>query len=129
MRYQPTAFTFMFAGQEGYVDEHNVATWNGTTFPVKHALKAIKYAIEMERLRVLNVPESLRFYDNSRYSERYTVLFMDEAYDGSDEVFGLSLQADGTTRQLRGKPGFNLGSRIFLGDLTDECKQAVMGCL
>lgn len=118
------SFKFKFAGVDGIVIGNDVH-WKGTVKAVDECESAIRYAIEMERLRHLGLPNTFRIYDNPRYEDRYTVLFMDSPI-GRDAYEGLSMTTAGTVKDIESAPGFHLGRRISIADVPQACQDVIM---
>lgn len=118
-------FEFMFAGQLGKV-ENEVVTWNNKRFLVRDAQKATRYCLEMERLKALNIPDTVRFYHNPNYIDCWKIVFLDRPV-GTEGCFTLSYDdADYICDELACTPGYHLGKRVWISDLPSEIRGEVM---
>lgn len=119
-----SSFEFMFAGQLGTV-ENEVVTWNTKRFLVKDAQKATRYCLEMERLKHLGIPETIRFYHNPSYIDCWKIVFLDRV--SQEGCFTMSFDdVDYECDELRCTPGYHLGKRIWWSDLPSEIQTQVM---
>ena len=123
-------FHFHFAGRDGYVT-HALTNRllelyhydGGEPQEVKKAPKAMRYAIEKGRMQALDLDiNTFRFYDNQRYQDRYTVLYMDTPIKDNFEALAIDLA--GHSRIITSRPGYHLGLRVWLSDFSNEAKCA-----
>ena len=85
----------------------------------------IRKAIEEERNNLMGFPNTLRIYDNPRYVDRYTVIYMNRP--GSRKNYeSLALPEP---RIVATYPGFHLGKRIWLSDLSDDQRKIIFDTL
>ena len=119
-----TPFTFSFAGITGYVDADDNVDFDGKTFKVGKAHKALKYAIEMCRCDAIGIPKTWRFYSNPRYVDGYTVLMLEKPCP-NQEYKALAVDDQGVADIVITAQGFHLGKREFFGDLPNIVKDVV----
>lgn len=117
-------FSFSFAGITGHVDADDNVDFDGRTFKVSKAHKALKYTIEMCRCDALGLNKDWRFYSNPRYVDGYTVLMLDKPLY-NDEFKALAVDDQGVADIVSTTQGFHLGKRVFFGDLPDIVKDVV----
>lgn len=95
-------------------------------------LDAVRYAAERVAIHLaIKALSQARIYDNPKFVDRYTVVFMDRATLRHNifECFGMSKQPfhpQGIGQHSSARPGRHLGRRIGFNELPYDCRLAAI---